>query len=302
MTLEVALQTRPDLASGVRPSRNESGRERGLRTIVSVSPFRCRIWGLHDRMDDYLTEESCSQEIESFKSHGQLVPVLGRPLPGDREHDVEIIYGARRLFVARNLGVPLQVEIRNMSDKEAAVAMDIENRHRKNTSPYERGISYKRWLQAKLFGSQEEIGQALNVSASQVSRMLQIAQLPSVILNAFESPLELRESWGLDLYKLWCNQETKPLLAQRARSLAERTPRPSAPEVYQHLIAPSGAKPRSKRKQRDEVVMGNTGAPLFRIRRRNQSVVFVINLSSASPSFIDAARQSLTEVLQNEIA
>jgi ParB-like chromosome segregation protein Spo0J len=69
------------------------------------------------------------------------VPALGRPLHGDLEFDVEIIYGARRLFVARHLNMPLQVELREMSDREALVAMDIENRLRTDISPYERGTA-----------------------------------------------------------------------------------------------------------------------------------------------------------------
>src|SRR5262245_11295499 len=84
----------------------------GLRRVVSVSPFRCRVWALHDRLEEYLTEESCKSEIDSVAAHGQLVPVLGRPLRADPDHDVEIVCGARRLFVARHLGVPVRVELR----------------------------------------------------------------------------------------------------------------------------------------------------------------------------------------------
>ena len=85
-------------------------KEKQARAIVSVSPFRCRVWALHDRLDDYVTEESCRAEIESFAAHGQLVPALGRPVWGDVSYDVEIVYGARRLFVARHLGIQLKVK------------------------------------------------------------------------------------------------------------------------------------------------------------------------------------------------
>lgn len=59
-----------------------------MRQIVSVNPFRCRMWDLHDRLEQHLTDESCKKEIESFKRHGQLVPVLGRRLLNDKEHDM----------------------------------------------------------------------------------------------------------------------------------------------------------------------------------------------------------------------
>jgi hypothetical protein len=49
---------------------------------VWVDPFRCRMWSLHDRMEEYLNEETCRAEIQSFLKNGQLIPVLGRRLRG----------------------------------------------------------------------------------------------------------------------------------------------------------------------------------------------------------------------------
>jgi ParB family chromosome partitioning protein len=117
-----------------------------MRNILSVNPFRACMWLLHDRCERHVNEETCRAEIESFKTHGQLVPALGRVLSSDPDHDVELIYGARRLFVARHLNVPLLVEMREISDRDALIAMDIENRQRTDISPYERAVSYARWL------------------------------------------------------------------------------------------------------------------------------------------------------------
>ena len=122
----------------------DDGSQPEARNIVSVSPFRVRMWRLHDRCEEYVNEETCKAEIASFQKHGQLVPALGRVLPGDCGYDVELIYGARRLFVARHLSVPLLVEIREISDRDALIAMDIENRQRMDISPYERAMSYAR--------------------------------------------------------------------------------------------------------------------------------------------------------------
>ena len=80
------------------------------RHIIEVNPFRCRIWTMHDRIEEHITEESCADEIKSFAAHGQLIPALGRPIREDIGHDVEIICGARRLFVARHLNVPLRAQ------------------------------------------------------------------------------------------------------------------------------------------------------------------------------------------------
>src|SRR5689334_1689624 len=115
-------------------------------SIISVNPFRCRVWSLHSRADECLTEESCKTEIESFEKHGQLVPVLGRRIRDNSNYDIELIYGARRLFVACYLNQPLRVDVRTISDRDGIIAMDLENRLRKDISAYERGASYARWL------------------------------------------------------------------------------------------------------------------------------------------------------------
>src|SRR5690349_7685716 len=106
-----------------------------MKCIISVNPFDCRMWDMHDRLDALVTEGSCKSEIESFAKHGQLIPVLGRPLPPDGTHKYELIYGARRLLVARHLNIPLLLEVRPMSDREGLIAMDIENRQRADISP-----------------------------------------------------------------------------------------------------------------------------------------------------------------------
>ena len=294
-------------ASGLTPrARERSAQWLGSETdsgrvVVSVNPFRCRVWDLHDRLEEYVTEESCRLEIESFRAHGQLVPALARPVRDDRDYDVEIVYGVRRLFVARHLGALLRVEVRDMSDHEAVVAMDVENRHRQDMSPYERGRVYQRLLRSKLFTSQDELARTLNVSASQVSRLLKVAQLPSVVVNAFSSPLELREGWGLDLYDGWMKEEMRPLIAQRARALAAHVPRAKAVEVYRCLLSPRGMSKGAGARGRDEVVRRADGTALYRIRSRQRAVAFLIDAGLTSPERMKRIRESLSDILQDSV-
>ena len=77
-----------------------------MPTITMMNPFRCRMWELHDRLEAHINEDTCRAEIASFGAHGQFVAVLGRRLKGDASHDIELITGARRLFVARHLNKP----------------------------------------------------------------------------------------------------------------------------------------------------------------------------------------------------
>lgn len=269
-----------------------------MKTIIEVNPFECRMWALHDRLEGQISEDTCKAEIESFMRHGQLVPVLGRPLHGDPDHKYELIYGARRMFVARCLNKPLLIELRDMSDQEAIVAMDIENRHRLDISPYERGLSYARWLRGGFFGSQDAIARALVISSSQVCRLLKLAHLPSAIVAAFENPADICEGWGVELSNALNDPQQRHRILQRARVIAARTTRPNAREIYQELLCASAAKRRPKATHLDEVVKGKHGEPLFRIGFQTSSVVVKLPRDRVSTGTLAEIRDAISRALQ----
>lgn len=269
-----------------------------MKSVLAVNPFHCRMWDMHDRLETEVTEESCKAEIESFTRHGQLIPVLGRPLHGDPHHEVELIYGARRLFVARHINMQLLVELREMSDRDAIVAMDIENRQRTDISVYERGQSYARWLRAGHFQSQDDVARALRISASQVSRLLKLAQLPPVVVAAFDNPAQICEGWGLEIVQALENPARRAGTIRAARTIATLQPRPAAREVYRRLVSPSVKGRRIKPQDHDEVVKDEQGAPLFRIRQQRNSVAFVLPIHMARPDVLDGLRGAIAEVLR----
>jgi ParB family chromosome partitioning protein len=268
--------------------------------IVSVSPFRCRVWSLHDRIEENVTEETCKEEIESFLSYGQRVPALGRPLKNDPDFDVELIYGARRLFVARLTNKPLLVELRDITDQEAIVAMDIENRHRQDISPYERGLSYSRWLAAGFFSSQDDLARKLNTSASQVSRLLKLAKLPAVVVNAFVSPVDIREEWGLELICSLNDPNDRRATIDTARAIAARHPRLASAEVFRELLAASAGGRKVKVKPHDEVVHGSDGRPLFRIRQQRKTIALLLPVQNVSAVAMKTISRAIADTLQGK--
>jgi ParB family transcriptional regulator, chromosome partitioning protein len=268
-----------------------------MHNVVLTNPFRCRMWDLHPRLEQHITEESCRTEIESFAKHGQKIAVLGRPMRGDVDCEVELIYGARRLFVARHLNVPLLVELREISDREAIVAMEIENQHRLDISPYERGLSYVRWLRSGLFSSQDDLAKALRISASQVSRVLKLARLPSVIVNAFESAREIREGWGTDLAEVLEDTHRRRITIDRARAISRHSPRPPASEVYRQLMSTSWVGRRLSAKPHDEVVTDSDGSPLFRIRFQSHMIALLFPINDMPPQTLAAIRDALRTLL-----
>jgi ParB family transcriptional regulator, chromosome partitioning protein len=266
--------------------------------VISVSPFRCRVWALHDRLEAGLIEEKCKAEINSFLNHGQLVPALGRRIADDPDHDIELIYGARRLFVARHLNQPLKVEVREMSDVEAIIAMDIENRQRRDISPYEQALCYTRWLRSKIFGSQDEIARTLGVSKSQVSRMLKLSRLPAVVVGAFKDPTTICENWGLDLMELWEDAGIRTVLAERARSISGMRQMLPPREVYKRLMESrvKGRPPRTT--SHDVVVADDSGEPLFRIRRQQKWVVLMLPAATLSADELREINDRVSDVLR----
>jgi ParB family chromosome partitioning protein len=259
------------------------------------------MWPLHNRLDDYVTEKSCKAEIQSVEEHGQLIPALGRRVYGDPDYDIELICGARRLFIARHLNEPLSVEVREISDREATIAIDVENRQRKEMSPYERGLTYKRWLDGGCFESQHEMAVALNISGSTISRLLAVAELPRGIVEAFPSVGEIREAWGAQLAELLRDEHRQKAAIRRARILAQKVPRPSARVVYSELLESSRVE-RRRTRAREEVISGCNGAPLFKLRHQGDSVVLILPLERISRRQLEEVQGVITDVLKEEFS
>lgn len=260
-----------------------------MTSLVLMDPFRCRVWDLHERLESEITEETCKAEIDSFRRQGQLLPALGRRLRGDPDHDIELIYGARRLFVARLLNKPLAVELLDLSDRDGIIAMDIENRQRRDVSPYERGRSISQWLRARYFNSQEDVARALHLSGSQVSRLLRLAELPLEVVEAFGTPNDLCERWGLELVELCASRTNRSALLAAAREIKALTARPSPADIYRQLLSCAQPAPSLEGPPLDEVVTSTSGAVLFRIRRQPNALSLFVPTEKLS-------RECLTEM------
>jgi ParB family chromosome partitioning protein len=80
------------------------------------------------------------------------------------------------------------IEPRELTEEEAFRVADLENRHRKDLTDYERAVDYTRALKRYYDGSQQRMLERLNVSKSWLSRYLELARLPPEVLRAFGSP------------------------------------------------------------------------------------------------------------------
>jgi ParB family transcriptional regulator, chromosome partitioning protein len=288
--------SRPSRKPGPPSSeRSPSPETRGERRLAR--PFRCRLWTQHSRPEEQLTEHACKSLRESIATHGQHQPALGRPITDDPDYDIEIICGARRHAAALALGRDLLVEVRAMNDAEAYVAMYEENAERKNDCPYVQGQILRRALISGACSSQDELARAFSLSHSKVSRLLMIAQLPSIVVAAFPSPLDIRESWGVEIYQLWKNKDPLHTITARARTLADKRPPPRAAEVYEALITASTGKQPKHRLDRGVPVCGTNGTVLFREHDHTGTVTYTVSKAVITAKQRDALKLALLLIL-----
>jgi ParB/RepB/Spo0J family partition protein len=270
--------------------------QHGAGSLITVDPFRCRVWDLSDRIEEYVTEESCRAEIASMERDGQLVPVVGRVLRNDPDFDIEIVCGSRRLFIARHLNVPIRVDIRDLTDRQAAVAVETENSLRKQTSPYERGLWLAKLLRQGIYRSQDEMARDLGTTPTQVTRLLKFTELPAIVIGAFPSPHEILESWAVELHKAW-KDERRRLLTERCRSLCTAATRPPAVSVYEMLVAPTTRGGRARFKAIRGVVKSPDGATVLRFEHQRKEVVLRIPNALVNPTIEAELTQAVAALL-----
>ena len=264
--------------------------------LVTADPFRCRAWMLNVRMEEDVDEASCRAEIDSVARHGQLVPVIGRKLVDDPQFDIEVICGLRRLFIARHLRMPLRVELRDLTDREAAVAVEAENTLRKPASAYERGLWLARLQRQGIYRSQEQMALELGIAPTRITRLLKFAELPAAILSAFASPHDILESWAVELHKAW-SDERRHLLTERARAIQRHVPRPPALSVYEQLLADRAPSGHGSRRALARVLKDPAGAPLLRIERQRREVVLRIPNALIDEAIERTVTESLVSIL-----
>ena len=147
-------------------------------TAIEIDPKVCRPWKYHNRDNDWLTKENCSDLIKSIEANGQVEPGLVRKLDGDPDYEYEIIYGVRRWYSSSQIkGKKFLARVTRADDRECMVLMHVENADSKDISDFERAYSFLEQLRSGIFVNQKDLASAMNVSQGLVTRMLQAAEV-----------------------------------------------------------------------------------------------------------------------------
>ena len=273
--------------AGVLASRDNALAALSSGTKVSrvhelIDPARCKIWEGHNRDYAALSEGSCADLIESFKAQGkQEVPAIVRRVKGDAGLDFEIICGARRHWTVSWMrahdypNFKLLVEVRELTDEEAFRVADIENRHRKDISDYERARDYLRAIERYYEGNQQRMVDRLRVTKSWLSRYLELAKLPQEVVAAFGSPHVIGIRNAAELAPLLKNEKTRDAIIQEARSLVEEQARLKAANasflkpvaVVRRMIASTKAPKKKPAIQSSEDIRASNGVIIARKER-----------------------------------
>jgi ParB family chromosome partitioning protein len=287
-----------DVAGGQPPNLGLfTGRESAIRAAATgkrfnritrrVSPDRCRIWERHNRRYELLSEESCADLIEGFRTKGgQEFPAVVRVVTGDEKYDYEVICGARRHWTATHLKMDLLIEERDLSDEEAFVLSDKENRDRKDISDYERALDYVRALDLYYDGVQSRMAKIIGMDPSVLSRYLDMTRLDPSIVSAVADVREISRNQvrelkaamepGIKLSQRQAEKNRQAILSKARELAAEMSKRP-AQEVFRALLA-AAASEKTKR--------GRPSALLGSVQSRVTGKVAVIARSKGRGSLV----------------
>ena len=129
-------------------------------------------------------EEGLSDLVESVKKHGILQPVLVRKTSHDR---YRLVAGERRFIAAKMANLKsIPAVVGEWDDKTAALVSLIENVQRKDLTPIEEALYYKRLKESFSF-TQDEIAVIIGKSRSHIANIMRIANLPDRIQEAILS-------------------------------------------------------------------------------------------------------------------
>jgi len=161
-------------------------------TVIEIDPETIDGSFVSERMDD--DKAQFSELLEAIKTRGQDSPVLVRPHP-KFDGRFQIVFGHRRVRVARELGRKVRAVVKALDDKTHVIAQGQENSARANLTFVERAVFAKRL--EDLGYDREVISSALSANAAAVSKMISVVtRVPGRIIEKIGSAASVgRERW-----------------------------------------------------------------------------------------------------------
>lgn len=237
----------------------------------------------------FATQAFASLKASTEQAGGNAQPILVRPIAEDR---YEIVFGHRRHRACAELGLPVMAVLwdKPMSDVELFASMDRENRERADLSPYEQGSSYRAAIESGLFPSMRRLAETLGVSHTWVRKALMVAQLPSAVVSAFHSPIEIQPKHAEQI--MAAMEVDREAVLRRAEQLRVGASRASSTQVVEHLISRDPGK-----STKSAIRVGGTTIGTCTLDSRGRALI-VIDSPSADTQSMDAVVEALKAMLR----
>lgn len=160
--------------------------------IVDLDPRSLDVSFVADRLSD--DDEEYQELKEAIKASGQTTPILVRPSPKDAQRYM-VVFGHRRLKVARELGIPVKAVVKTLDDITSAIAQGQENSARANLSFIERAYFAQNLLSTGM--SKDVVRSSLAIDEAMLSKMLGVIEIvPAAMLKALGASKKIgRDKW-----------------------------------------------------------------------------------------------------------
>ncbi|MGV2103208.1 plasmid partitioning protein RepB [Rhizobium sp. 21-4511-3d] len=159
--------------------------------IVELDPQSLDSSSIADRLSDDGREY---QELKrAIQETGQSTPILVRPSSDGQRYTV--VFGHRRLKVARELGIPVKAVVKKLDDIASAIAQGQENSARSNLSFIERAYFAQNLLATGM--TKDVVRSSLAIDEAMLSKMLSVVEaVPSAVIKALGASKKIgRDKW-----------------------------------------------------------------------------------------------------------
>lgn len=246
-------------------------------TVVKIDPSLIDASFLRDRLSG---DDEAFEELKStIAEHGQETPVLLKPHPS-KPGRYMVVFGHRRVRVARALGLDVRSVIREIEDIAHVIAQGQENTAREDLSFLEKAL-YAKSIIDKGYSKNVAMA-ALTIDATLLSRMLSVSQkIPIEFLEAVGSAKTVgRDRWE-ELKKLILIPANK----KKATALLETEAfcEAKSDERFEQLLSllkSKGSLPKKIKSSPPEIQMWEAGEGRIKASSSRSAKAYSISLKS----------------------
>lgn len=168
-------------------------------TMVELDPGSIDASFVRDRLEE--DPQEFADLLAAIRDRGQDTPILVRPHPQVSGRYM-VVFGHRRLEIARQLGRKVRAVVKSMDDRTHVVAQGQENSARSSLSFIEKAIFARRLAELNYDGDHATVMAALAIDKTTLSKMLSVANLPSPILDVTRGAKSIGRDRWYDFKKL----------------------------------------------------------------------------------------------------